>query len=134
MGESALESLNVLLKEVCSREPTPKYLQMLIKVKFKIWLILYKMKWKGKRKLYFRISNNTFNSLINTLIIIIIIVKCFNRIFTLKIIRKIDYCYKCGNPCFFLNFWCTPWNSNDFYSTSLEFSIEVSFFSELVNI
>ena len=30
-----------------------------------------------------------------------------------------------GNPCFSLNFWCTPWNSNNFYSTSLEFSIDI---------
>ena len=30
-----------------------------------------------------------------------------------------------GNPCLFLNFWCTPWNSNDFCSTPLEFSIDI---------
>ncbi|XP_066933993.1 maestro heat-like repeat-containing protein family member 1 [Clytia hemisphaerica] len=32
MGETALESLNTLLKEVCTRELTPKYLQMMIKL------------------------------------------------------------------------------------------------------
>ena len=30
-----------------------------------------------------------------------------------------------GNPRFFLNFWSTPWNSNKFCSTSLEFSIGI---------
>ena len=30
-----------------------------------------------------------------------------------------------GNPCFFLNFWRLPWNSNDYDSTSLEFSIDI---------
>ena len=29
--------------------------------------------------------------------------------------------YTPGNQCFFLNFWCTPWISNDFYSTPWNF-------------
>ena len=28
------------------------------------------------------------------------------------------------NPCFFFKFWFSPWNSNDFYSTPLEFFID----------
>ena len=30
-----------------------------------------------------------------------------------------------GNVCFFLNVGVPPWNSNDFYSTLLEFSIDI---------